>query len=452
MWNKGWGVKTLFQFDPDCWKLGIHRPKIKNKHLETDFPHSIHWLNGSGRPMESYFKFRGWRSIVRTVGYDWAQMNHYAIKSMDSYAIRKFRGNVNNKKDKYNAAYWSLQDRNEVRDEAALRHAPRRNEIFECLLTDPVLAELHHTAVDVVEARLGEFKKTPQYRTLIDDLKTASEVPITEVEAKPPKARNPEKIAAQMSEIEKKMVVTDKVKTASDTLPPRNAESHPYVEGMIKVGGSGPTRAFSNHGIMLPADPRIFTDAALQAIVEGKFMRNHARRLPGFICGDDSYLEIGAGISFLAALLARQFPAMSITAQEERKPLHAIGRAIWEHNGVTETQTRRLIDSALFHPEDDRHSARGMTELVSRSRCSVLYVNDPQVSAKMVLRAVSADPTWRPRIVIVGPRALAGRSDTTACKSELTKAGYSMPTEQPLAQALTFMFEALADADGNDET
>ena len=109
--------------------------------------------------MESYFKFRGWRSIVRTVGYDWAQMNHYAIKSMDSYAIRKFRGNVNNKKDKYNAAYWSLQDRNEVRDEAALRHAPRRNEIFECLLTDPVLAELHNTAVDMVEARLGEFKK-----------------------------------------------------------------------------------------------------------------------------------------------------------------------------------------------------------------------------------------------------------------------------------------------------
>ena len=69
---------------------------------------------------------------------------------------------------------------------------------------------------------------------MIDDLKTATEVPITEVEAKPPKARDPEKIAAQMSEIEKKMVVTDKVKTASDTLPPRNAESHPYVEGMIK--------------------------------------------------------------------------------------------------------------------------------------------------------------------------------------------------------------------------
>ena len=26
-WNKGWGVKTLFTFDADYWKLGIHRPK-----------------------------------------------------------------------------------------------------------------------------------------------------------------------------------------------------------------------------------------------------------------------------------------------------------------------------------------------------------------------------------------------------------------------------------------
>jgi hypothetical protein len=38
LWNKGWGVKTLFKFDPDYWKLGIHRPSIKNKWLETDFP------------------------------------------------------------------------------------------------------------------------------------------------------------------------------------------------------------------------------------------------------------------------------------------------------------------------------------------------------------------------------------------------------------------------------
>jgi hypothetical protein len=79
----------------------------------------VQWLNGSGVPMEDYFKFRGWRSIRRTLGYDWAQMNHYAVKSVDAYAVRQFRGNVNNKKNKYNADYWALQDRNEVEDRAS---------------------------------------------------------------------------------------------------------------------------------------------------------------------------------------------------------------------------------------------------------------------------------------------------------------------------------------------
>ena len=66
-------------------------------------PVSYTHLDVYKRQMEDYFKFRGWRSITRTVGYDWVQLNHYAVKSVDSYAIRKMRGNVNNKADKYNS-------------------------------------------------------------------------------------------------------------------------------------------------------------------------------------------------------------------------------------------------------------------------------------------------------------------------------------------------------------
>ena len=159
-WNKGWGVKTLFKFSADKWKLGIHRPKMKAKWVETEFPDQVKWLNGSGREMEDYFKFRGWRSITRTVGYDWVQLNHYAVKSVDSYAIRKMRGNVNNKADKYNSDYWSLQDRNEVRDETMLRYSEKRNQIIARLLQDPVLHSLHYAALARAEARLQELRQT----------------------------------------------------------------------------------------------------------------------------------------------------------------------------------------------------------------------------------------------------------------------------------------------------
>lgn len=204
-WNKGWGVKTLFQFDPDHWRLGIHRPKIKNKWLDTDFPHSVHWLNGSGRPMEEYFKFRGWRSIVRTVGYDWVQMNHYAVKSAAAYAMRKLRGNVNFKKDKYNSSYWALQDRNETRDETMLRYSAERRRIFTALLQDPELRRLHFAAIERAENRFAEFARTPEYGEFVAALRVASAIPIDKVEAKPPQPRDPAKIAARMSEIEKRL-------------------------------------------------------------------------------------------------------------------------------------------------------------------------------------------------------------------------------------------------------
>ncbi|MDV7201342.1 glycosyltransferase family 2 protein [Roseovarius sp. 10] len=177
LWNKGWGVKTLFKFDPDYWKLGIHRPSIKNKWLETDFPDTVKWLNGSGLPMEDYFKFRGWRSIRRTLGYDWAQMNHYAVKSVDAYAIRKFRGNVNNKKAKYDLAYFTIFDRNEQADEGLVKHGPALRAKLAEFLSDPILAQLYHDSLAFHEARLATLKSNPGYKQIIASLRAAHETP-----------------------------------------------------------------------------------------------------------------------------------------------------------------------------------------------------------------------------------------------------------------------------------
>ena len=51
-WNKGWGTKTLLRFDRKYLRLGIHRPIIKAQHRESDYPESVLWVNGSGRPLE----------------------------------------------------------------------------------------------------------------------------------------------------------------------------------------------------------------------------------------------------------------------------------------------------------------------------------------------------------------------------------------------------------------
>jgi hypothetical protein len=165
---------------------------IRERFRDSDYPDSVRWVNGSGRPLESWFKLRGWRSIRRTVGYDWAQVNHYAVKSMDAYALRKLRGNVNLKANKYNTDYWSLQDRNEVEDTRISRHRARRDEIIAALLEDPTVRRLHEAAIARVEARLASHKATDAYREMVESLVAASAVPITQVVATPPKPRDRE--------------------------------------------------------------------------------------------------------------------------------------------------------------------------------------------------------------------------------------------------------------------
>ncbi|MEY4304583.1 MAG: hypothetical protein RIT52_758, partial [Pseudomonadota bacterium] len=278
-WNKGWGVKTLFTFDPDYWKLGIHRPKMKTRHIKTEFPDQVKWLNGSGREMEDYFKFRGWRSITRTIGYDWVQLNHYAVKSVDSYAIRKMRGNVNNKADKYNSDYWSLQDRNEVRDETMLRYTEVRNRIIDQLLEDPELNRLHHAAVTRAEGRLAELKQTEAYQRLVADLAAASAVPISQIVAKPPQARDKEKIAALMSDVEKQRGEKAKADRKAGPKEPA-AEAVPmgsYNPGPIDLSSDLSVEVYTNHSMKLPLDPRVFAAHVLPQIQVGKFERGLAR-------------------------------------------------------------------------------------------------------------------------------------------------------------------------------
>lgn len=328
-WNKGWGTKTMLRFDPKYLRLGMHRPIIKSQHKDTDYPETILWVNGSGRALEDWFKFRGWRSIRRTVGYDWAQINHYALKSMDAYALRKFRGNANLKKDKYNSDYWSLQDRNEVEDTAILRHRDRRAAIMAELLKDEEVRRLHEAAHARVEARLEEYRQSEAYQALVAGLVAASGVPITSVVAKPPKARDPAAVAAVQTKLEERRSARPKDERRTRTPAGWGAEgASPYMPGPIDLTRPIALAEADNQGIRLPMDPRIFTAAALEAVQAGKFDRRHARNIGLYLGGAARLLDLSAGIGFVAIKARLMMPELKVLAQEERAVLAATGRAI----------------------------------------------------------------------------------------------------------------------------
>lgn len=378
-WNKGWGVKTLFAFDAAKWKLGIHRPKIKAKWVETEFPDQIKWLNGSGREMEDYFKFRGWRSITRTVGYDWVQLNHYAVKSVDSYAIRKMRGNVNNKKDKYNSDYWSLQDRNEVRDDTMLRYTERRNQIIAQLLQDPELKRLHFAALERAESRLAELRQTEAYHALVADLAQASNVPITQIVAKPPQARDKEKIAALMSDVEKRRGAKAKTERAAQPkdpveMVPMGSYNHGDLVPMPAIG-----EVFQNHSMKLPDDPQIFAAHVLPLIQAGKFERGLARRLPVALQPNARVLELGAAVGFLAGHCVNMRADLTWVLQEDNAGLCAMMLRVCALNNLAFSERfvfsdQRLGDNALTVAQ----------ALIALHRPQVLLVGDARITPEVL--------------------------------------------------------------------
>ena len=398
-WNKGWGVKTLFTFDPEYWKLGIHRPKMKTRHIKTEFPDRVKWLNGSGREMEDYFKFRGWRSITRTVGYDWVQLNHYAVKSVDSYAIRKMRGNVNNKADKYNGDYWSLQDRNEVRDDTMLRYTEARNRLISQLLEDPELNRLHHAALARAENRLTELRQTEAYHRLVADLAAASAVPISQIVAKPPQARDKEKIAALMSDVEKARGAKAKAdrKAGPKDAPVEAVPMGSYNPSPIDLSADVQTQVFPNHTMKLPLDPRVFAAHVLPLIQAGKFERGLARKMPSVLPKQARALEIGSAVGFLAGHCANIRTDVHFTLQEDdaglRQMMHVVcGLSNRAFNDRFVLSTRVLSDLAA-----------DTLALIAEVRPTSLLLADARLSPDVLAQVFTALPAPPPaRIYLYG--------------------------------------------------
>jgi hypothetical protein len=178
MFKKGWGVKTLLKPYRDI-KLGIHRPHIKKPKQEPANAKLLFdqlWLNGSGDPMPDEFSLSGWRSTKPTLGYKMVELNHYAVKSYEAYLLRRVRGNVNNKEDKYNAAYFALFDRNEEEHLNATRHAKGTKRKMAQILSDPIMRDLQDKALEFHAARVEMLRESGEYDSMLVELKEASKV------------------------------------------------------------------------------------------------------------------------------------------------------------------------------------------------------------------------------------------------------------------------------------
>ena len=167
--HQAWGFKTLFRNLEIYRKLGVHRPKG----LRPDLWDRVRWLNGSGRPMPREAFRNGWRSTLETFGYDWVQLNHYAVRSAESFLVKRDRGRVNHVDRDQGLNYWFRMNHNVDEDRSIQRMIPRLAAEIGRLTADPSIRAAHGDCVARHRAKVAALRADPAQAAFYVELTSA---------------------------------------------------------------------------------------------------------------------------------------------------------------------------------------------------------------------------------------------------------------------------------------
>lgn len=160
--HTAWGFKTLFRNIGAYEKLSCHRP---NKLDDTRESH-VKWVNGSGQDMTRDALRNGWRSSKSNIGYELLQLNHYALRSAESFLVKRQRGRALHVDRSIGINYWIRMDWNDHRDVTIQRNLPRLQAEMDRLLADDQLRAHHEAGLAWHRAKAEELHQTPEFRDL----------------------------------------------------------------------------------------------------------------------------------------------------------------------------------------------------------------------------------------------------------------------------------------------
>jgi hypothetical protein len=164
--HQAWGFKTLFRNIGIFRKLGVHRPKGLNPQLWDQ----IKWVNGSGKPLPASMYRNAWRSTMGSYGYDAVSLNHYAVRSAESFLVKRERGRVNHVSRDQGLNYWFRMNNNAEQDRSIQRMLPKLEKEIQHLLEDPDIAAAHAGCVAAHCKKIDELKSVELYSEFYADL------------------------------------------------------------------------------------------------------------------------------------------------------------------------------------------------------------------------------------------------------------------------------------------
>jgi len=146
------GFKTLFRPSEKLDRAGVHAPRLaKDVPLKT-----IDWRNGDGRPVQG---FDPKNPVLHgpNFGNSLAQINHYALRSIQSFLVKSKRGLPNRGHVPVDTNYWARRNFNDQLDTALADRKPHNS-----LKDDPELHALHLKSCDWHRQTITEIMSTPE--------------------------------------------------------------------------------------------------------------------------------------------------------------------------------------------------------------------------------------------------------------------------------------------------
>lgn len=151
--------KTLYRVKAGFGAPGVHKPKGKP-------PNGARWYDSAGRLLPA-----GPERIFSRLGeqnYALAQLNHYALGSMEGYLVKADRGRANRDSSAFDLGYWVDRNFCDVADHSIsqLSSTAQRQHLH----GDPRLAELHNAAAAWRQDRFRQLMQQEEWRALFGRL------------------------------------------------------------------------------------------------------------------------------------------------------------------------------------------------------------------------------------------------------------------------------------------
>lgn len=157
-WRSRRGVKTIVRLGEKLKFIRNHRPDLR------DDAGPVTWLDGSGRPIDHFHKDATENGMDIRGTYDLVALNHFALRSLNSYLVKMFRGDVVVKGKKVSHRYWRQRDRHSDLTINFDRQNTAFKRKYNAYMKDEKLRKIHEACCAAHQARIEELINTPTFK------------------------------------------------------------------------------------------------------------------------------------------------------------------------------------------------------------------------------------------------------------------------------------------------